>query len=272
MTFDLDGARKAGYSDDEIADFLSTQHKFDVAGARKSGYQSNEIVDFLSKREVEKSAWQKTKEFAGDVGSGVLTAPVVLAETLAGVDALRRKVSPSARIEEAINPGLGAARTEETRSFLESAGRAKNIVNDATLSDTAKAQMEEQSAIARDPSLGVMEGALVSAGQAITNPRNTLRQVLENLPSLLTGGAAMRAASRLLLRVLVTPQPAHSKAAPHIRRHFKRRRRNWHRSTMTNSRKPFPATQMICARTSPANRHCFALRTALRPRQAVLPR
>jgi hypothetical protein len=48
MAFDVQAARKAGYSDDEIADFLGSQSKFDVAGARKAGYTAPEIVGFLS--------------------------------------------------------------------------------------------------------------------------------------------------------------------------------------------------------------------------------
>ena len=48
MAFDVQAARKAGYTDDEIADFLGNQSKFDVAGARKAGYTAPEIVGFLS--------------------------------------------------------------------------------------------------------------------------------------------------------------------------------------------------------------------------------
>ena len=48
MAFDLDGARKAGYSDDEIADFLSKEAGFDVPAAREAGYSSKAIVGFLA--------------------------------------------------------------------------------------------------------------------------------------------------------------------------------------------------------------------------------
>lgn len=49
MPFDVAGARKAGYSDSEIADFLAPSAKFDLASARKSGYDDSEIVGFLAK-------------------------------------------------------------------------------------------------------------------------------------------------------------------------------------------------------------------------------
>lgn len=47
MTFDVQGARKAGYKDSEIADYLAAQSGFDAAGARKVGYNDVEIVDHL---------------------------------------------------------------------------------------------------------------------------------------------------------------------------------------------------------------------------------
>lgn len=48
MEFDIEGARAAGYSDGEIADFLGKDTGFDVAGAQKAGYQPAEIVAHLS--------------------------------------------------------------------------------------------------------------------------------------------------------------------------------------------------------------------------------
>lgn len=51
MAFDLDAARRAGYSDDEIAEFLSKESGFDLAGARKAGYETGEILAGLSERQ-----------------------------------------------------------------------------------------------------------------------------------------------------------------------------------------------------------------------------
>ncbi len=48
MPFDLDGARKAGYSDAEISDFMAqSSPKFDVQGALKSGYSLDDIAGHL---------------------------------------------------------------------------------------------------------------------------------------------------------------------------------------------------------------------------------
>lgn len=48
MKFDISAARSAGYSDDEIAEYLSQEKKFDLAGALGSGYTASEVVGFLS--------------------------------------------------------------------------------------------------------------------------------------------------------------------------------------------------------------------------------
>ena len=48
MDFDIEGARKAGYSDKDIADHLGKQSNFDVEGARKSGYTDDQLVAHLA--------------------------------------------------------------------------------------------------------------------------------------------------------------------------------------------------------------------------------
>lgn len=48
MAFDVNGAKQAGYSDKEIADYLAKENKFDVTAARKSGYNDDEIISHLN--------------------------------------------------------------------------------------------------------------------------------------------------------------------------------------------------------------------------------
>lgn len=48
MAFDTDGARKAGYSDAEIADHLAQVAKFDAGQARKAGYADADIIKHLT--------------------------------------------------------------------------------------------------------------------------------------------------------------------------------------------------------------------------------
>src|SRR5215831_2190150 len=46
--FDVDGARKAGYSDDEILSHLTGSRNFDVEGALNSGYSKADIINHLA--------------------------------------------------------------------------------------------------------------------------------------------------------------------------------------------------------------------------------
>ena len=40
MPFDVEGARAAGFTDDQIADEMAAKNGFDAAGARKAGFGS----------------------------------------------------------------------------------------------------------------------------------------------------------------------------------------------------------------------------------------
>ncbi|MFM6989443.1 MAG: hypothetical protein ACKOXG_12400, partial [Arenimonas sp.] len=55
MGFDIDGARKAGYSDDQIADYLGEQKGLDVAAARKAGYTTDRLLVELSDAFVDRT-------------------------------------------------------------------------------------------------------------------------------------------------------------------------------------------------------------------------
>ena len=46
--FDVEGARAAGYTDAEIADFLADEEAFDAAAAREAGYTDAEIIGYIS--------------------------------------------------------------------------------------------------------------------------------------------------------------------------------------------------------------------------------
>lgn len=48
MAFDVEAARKAGYSDAEIADYLGQQFKFDARAARGAGYSDSEVIAHLA--------------------------------------------------------------------------------------------------------------------------------------------------------------------------------------------------------------------------------
>jgi len=56
MAFDIDGARKEGYSDAEIADHLGKQRGFDTAAARQEGYDDSEILGHLAGQRTQQPA------------------------------------------------------------------------------------------------------------------------------------------------------------------------------------------------------------------------
>jgi hypothetical protein len=81
MAFDIVGARKAGYSDDEIAQYLSEQKKFDYSGAVGAGYTSSEILNFLT--EPERTVLGQVGETFKGAGRGFAGAFLSAGEGLA---------------------------------------------------------------------------------------------------------------------------------------------------------------------------------------------
>src|SRR4051812_2399918 len=81
--FDFDAARKSGYSDDEILDFVSKDEsgvglKIDVDGARKAGYTSRDIIDHLKDAGVA----PKDKSYGGALRHSASEALRGLGQTL----------------------------------------------------------------------------------------------------------------------------------------------------------------------------------------------
>lgn len=69
--FDYYGAKKAGYSDEEISSYLNENYskKFNVEDALKSGYSTEEVSDFLNK-ENERGPFEKLGRLATQVAIG----------------------------------------------------------------------------------------------------------------------------------------------------------------------------------------------------------
>src|SRR3990167_2444870 len=69
--FDYQGARQAGYSDEEIMSHLSeSTPSFDVQGAIQSGYTPQEINQHLSTYKPKRSKVEKTGRIAGQFALG----------------------------------------------------------------------------------------------------------------------------------------------------------------------------------------------------------
>lgn len=104
MKFDLDGARKAGYSDVEIADHLAKQSGFDIAGARKAGYVDAEIVKHLTADSKPQQTQERStlREVGRQVGltaragiKGVTALPAMVGDALG--------MGSSAAVERTLN-------------------------------------------------------------------------------------------------------------------------------------------------------------------------
>lgn len=52
MAFDVEAARKSGYSDAEIAGFLAQQNNMDLDAAKKAGYRDHEVISHFTGTEV----------------------------------------------------------------------------------------------------------------------------------------------------------------------------------------------------------------------------
>lgn len=154
MSFDVEGAKKAGYSDKEIEAYLSApkkQSNFDVEGAKKAGYSDEEIEKFLSKGKGKEGSYfggperreggiagavaanplqalaeagiQGTTGFleaGGPFGRNVLNIPELLKP-----ETLGNKVSLSEYLRE--KAGISAL-PEEERSELEAFGILANLL------------------------------------------------------------------------------------------------------------------------------------------------
>lgn len=89
MPFDVEGARKAGYSDAEIAGHLAQEAKFDAAAARSSGYSDSELIAFLAPKVNASAAGQIPGQAPGVVAppatQPISTAPQTVGDKALGV-------------------------------------------------------------------------------------------------------------------------------------------------------------------------------------------
>lgn len=78
MSFDYQGARKAGYSDEEISGYIAEQKPdFDMQGALEAGYSPSEISEFVF-QEKERSPLQKAGRAAAQYGVGAVEGAAMI--------------------------------------------------------------------------------------------------------------------------------------------------------------------------------------------------
>ena len=168
MAFDIAGAIKEGYSEDEIAKYLASKRRFDYEGAINEGYTSRDVLKFLSPSLAEQPDKERTwGEFAADsalsLGKGVIgagQAVVGLADIVTGNEAGRL-------MKEGI--GYDPKRSIQILSDLQSE--------------------KQQQADAR---VSAADGFVDTAKSLVTNPSAISGGVLESIPSMIGPVAAGR--------------------------------------------------------------------------------
>ena len=86
-TFDYQGARNAGYSDSEIADFLAKSSNFKADAARKAGYSDTEIISHLSPKSdlTQKSVGtRKSEQLTADINKKAIGIGEAALHTVSG--------------------------------------------------------------------------------------------------------------------------------------------------------------------------------------------
>lgn len=116
MSFDIKAARKAGYSEKEITDYLSKDSDFDVKAARKAGYSEEEIISYLSKP-PEKEEAPTLKGAASAYGSGLAGGvgglPQDVASMTEAIPEPLRAVLPALNLINMTSKASGAKGTQE---------------------------------------------------------------------------------------------------------------------------------------------------------------
>ena len=150
MAFDVEGARKAGYSDGDIADYLAAKKEFNIAGARKAGYNNSDIITHLvgAKKEPE----------SRNIGAVLNDTVIAIANSSAGLaKAATDFVAPGNKFSKAVDEFIKQG--EESQSDIVKAGRNK-FNKDMKEANTIG---EEVSAVGKY----VLENPLQAAGQAV---------------------------------------------------------------------------------------------------------
>jgi len=141
MAFDVEGARRAGYSEPEIVDFLSQDRKFDAAAARQSGYSDADILRHLTER-PQRGFGESAARLVGQVGAGFNERLGQVVGALPdlynrGLRAVGLPAMPEGAYTRGIQQGfdatLGAAPAPEGTAELAARGAGKGIVDVGTM-------------------------------------------------------------------------------------------------------------------------------------------
>lgn len=86
--FDVEGARAAGYTDAEIAEYLAAEEAFDAAAAREAGYTDAEIIGYISAAPAKPVKPEPEPDRSAAQYAGVISSALLPYATAAGAGAL----------------------------------------------------------------------------------------------------------------------------------------------------------------------------------------
>jgi len=172
MAFDYSGARKEGYSDEEIANHLSSSSGFDLRGAVENGYNYSEIVQHLSGTPVETEVVDDPEidktfsGYAGEIPRGLARGVVGIGESIAtGLSSLLPEEQEQAAREKIAEVG------EDFREpFLPKAGYEDTLVGKLSegVGSTAPFLLTGPLGLVRGTAAAIGLGAAAQSGEAVT--------------------------------------------------------------------------------------------------------
>ena len=182
MAFDIQKAKEAGASDEEIAAHLAKKHNFNIAGATNKGVTSSDIVTHLMKKETPASVsqTQEVKEtqqtpstFDTMLGVGSPIARVIKGAIVDPALGLNQLVANTGLLGDTVKRGATQnvkdynKATNDAREMLGSTGFDAYQLGGAVLSPVNKAGMASQGAtLLNKIGLGLTSGA----GQGLMVP------------------------------------------------------------------------------------------------------
>lgn len=231
MAFDVEGARREGYSTTEIVDYLARERQFDAAGARREGHSDDQILSHLEESQRRSGSWlgRRARDAMGTVGGvaglaelgipgvGVARSVAPYVQSATGFD-ITRFLPPSpqqAASATADAAGLGSPQTPEERRnsamYQGLMGAAAGVAGGlaAGPGSAARAMLvgPSQSALGTAANSVVQLGAGAAGGYASETGRQVVEQAgggpaaqhLAALAAGLVGGAGTAGAGQLAM-------------------------------------------------------------------------
>jgi hypothetical protein len=197
MSFDVDGARQAGYSDKDIAEYLAPRRNFNIGGAREAGYSDADIVSYLMSRPApagreavapsqvneppapapDRGFFGSAASLVGDAGASLVTGA---GSALSGIG------------------GLGGVAGLGYDNMLSRAGRSVSEFGEGLMSPELVEKRQAFSRAIQDAeSRGLVGEASAALSALASNPSLLFSMAIEQIPAFVLSGGVGRGASAI---------------------------------------------------------------------------